>query len=473
MKRQLIFYGRFLWLLFLPLAFFIKSSAQRIAPQILTFEQFKEVMREYHPVLLQANILLDNAKQEIRIARGPFDPTVGFQQKQKTFTGKEYYNYRNAEVTVPTWLGLDLSAGYENNGGLFTNDEVTLGESYYIGGSVSLTKGLYMNERRAALQQAKLLITSSEQERQLVMNDLFYDAYAGYYKWLNEYLKYRTYGEIYVLNQNRYELVKNSWRLGDAPAIDTTEALSQLQQFELFRNESYIKWIEEGIKLSKHIWDSSTYAQLVNGALIPDSASMASLQLADSSRAFWLAQTVAHPDLLLNDVKQQALAIKQKLNIQDLLPSLSLSAFKLQHNFGDVFTFDNTTNNNRYGVGIGVPLRLSKGRGNYQLTKNQLLSTQLERDFKQRKIENQVLFQLNEISITRTQLRMFDDFLLNITKLYQAENTKYELGSSTIFLINSRENKLLDIKIKRLENAVNYQLSILKLYYELVQVGNL
>lgn len=445
--------------------------AMQSSQEILSFNDFKNILQRSHPVILQANLLVDNAQQEIRIARAPFDPKVSFYQSQKTFTGKDYYNYQNINLSVPTWLGVDLQAGYENNTGQFVNDEITLGNSVYVGGAVSLTQGIYMNERRAALQQAQIMRTGSEQERRLILNELYFDAYEGYFKWLKEYLKFKIYSEIYRLNQTRYVQITNTWKLGNAPAIDTVEARSQLQQFELLRNKSYINWREEGIKLSKHLWDSTAYTKLVTAIYIPDTLALQQLDFADSSQAYWLAQAIAHPDLMLNDLKQDMLRIKQKLVMQDLLPDVGVSAYALQNSFENLG--NNLGDNNRFGINVSLPLRLSKGRGGYQLNKNQILGTQLKRDFTQRKIENQILFQLNEIDITQSQLQLYDDYLKNIERLYEAENIKYRLGSSTVFLINSRENKLLDAKIKRLENTINYQQSILRLYKELVTLPEL
>jgi outer membrane protein TolC len=439
--------------------------------KLLTFNEFKNLLQQYHPVIQQANLVVDNAQQNIRIARAPFDPKVSYYRSQKTYTGKDYYNYQNLNLSVPTWLGVDLQAGYENNAGQFINDEVTLGNSYYVGGSVSLTKGLYMNERRAALEQAKLFRTGSEQERKLILNDLYFDAYASYYKWLKEFVKYKIYSEIFTLNDTRYVQIRNTWRLGKAPAIDTIEARSQLQQYELLRNKSFINWREQGIKLSKHIWDSTAYAQLVQAVFIPDTLALRQLNFNDSSQQYWLQLAQEHPELMLNDLKQDMLRIKQKLTIQELLPDVGVSAYALQ---SDVSNFGARLNdNNRFGINLSMPLRLSKGRGSYQLNKNQILGTQFKRDFTQRKIENQVLFQLNEINITRSQLSLYDDYVKNIKRLYLSEGIKYRLGSSTVFLINSRENKYLDAKIKQLENTIHYQESVLQLFKEIIQLDKI
>lgn len=462
MKNKLLYFT------FLTFAFSYCNAQQS---EILSFERFKNILRQYHPVVQQANLVVDNAQQEIRISKAPFDPKISYYQKQKTFTGKDYYNYQNINFSIPTWLGVDLQAGYQNNVGQFTNNEVTKGSSYYVGGSVSLTKGIYMNERRAALLQAKIMRNGSEKERILILNELYYDAYSAYFKWLKEFLKFKIYSEMYDLNAARYKQIIITWKLGNAPAIDTIEAQSQLQQFQLLRNKSFINWREEGIKLSKHIWDSTTYKKLVQTVFVPDTLALNKLQFNDSSQHYWLAQSVTHPDLQLNDLQQDILRIEQKLSVQELLPDIGVSAYALQNNFENLGTSLNE--NNRFGLNISIPLRLSKGRGNYQLNKNKIIGTQLKRDFTQRRIENQILFQLNEIGITQSQLFLYDDYVKNINRLYEAENIKYKLGSSTIFLINSRENKLLDAKIERLENIISYQQSILLLYKELVTLPTL
>lgn len=447
------------------------AQAQIIDREELSFDRFKKVLKDQHPILQLATIEVDNAQQKIRDARAAFDPKLQLGRTNKNFEQKEYLDYRNIRLDVPTWLGVDIIAGYNNNNGVFTNDEVTLGNSYFLGGEFSLTQGLYMNKRRALLQSAKLLLTAANQERKIAFNEIYYNAYYAYFNWLYEYLRYQNFNEIYELNLARYSSVVNSWKLGNAPAIDTTEALSQLQQFKLFRNESFIKYIEAGIDLSQHVWDSSMYMQLVQAKLKPDTLSIHELSLQDNSTNFWTTAGESHPKLNINDLKQEQLKIKQKLAYQQLLPNVSLGAYKIERLPGSILSGLN--NDYQFNVGLEVPLRLSKGRAAYNLTKNGLLQNTLNRDYAFRGIQNAVLYQLNEINIAKSQISLYKQYLQNIDRLYQAENTKYRLGSSTIFLINSRENKLLDARLKRLKNLIHYQNSILKLYKEVVRLEEL
>jgi outer membrane protein TolC len=211
----------------------------------------------------------------------------------------------------------------------------------------------------------------------------------------------------------------------------------------------------------------------VQAKVMPDSISISELSVNDSLSSYWNSFTENHPILSINDLKQEQLRIQQKLAYQQLLPDISLGGYKINRAANSILSTQDLNSNYQFNIGLDVPLRLSKGRAEVSINKNQLLQTQLKRDYDQRKIENQVLYQLNEINIAKSQISLYDQYLGNISKLYRAENIKYTLGSSTIFLINSRENKLLDIRLKRLENLIKYQNAILKLYKEVARMEEL
>ena len=100
--------------------------------------------------------MVERAANALLSSRGDFDPALTLDASRKTFDGKNYYFYTNPELKIPTWIGLNVKAGLENNGGNYLNPEVTKGQSSYLGVEMPLAKGLVMDKRRAALQQAKL-----------------------------------------------------------------------------------------------------------------------------------------------------------------------------------------------------------------------------------------------------------------------------------------------------------------------------
>ena len=246
--------------------------------QILSPDDFIAIVKAYHPVIKQADISIKKAIAEITIARGNFDPSLYLNSEQKTFDGKNYYQYTNSELKIPTWYGIEVKAGLENNGGQFINSESSLGQTSYLGISVPLAKNLVMDKRRAILQQAKLFKSLSEAERLNTLNDLLNDAYATYWNWVKEYQLYNVVTNTVEVNEVRFNLVKIGYRQGDRPAIDTVEALVQLQTFQYLQSESLVKLQNAGIDLSNFLW-------------LPNN-SFYQLSLAVQPAGFWFEQSI-------------------------------------------------------------------------------------------------------------------------------------------------------------------------------------
>ena len=205
---------------------------------LFTSEAFIEQIRLYHPIAKQANIQVKIAAAELLSARGGFDPFMNVDANRKTFDGKNYYNYSNPELKIPTAIGVDVKTGIENNGGNFLNPEITSGRTSYLGLDIPLAKGLMMDKRRAVLQQAKIFRSQSEQERLVVLNDLLFNAYTDYWQWAGAFQLYSVYSKFVDVANNRLRLVRIAYDNGDRAAIDTIEAITQVQNYQLQQSEA-------------------------------------------------------------------------------------------------------------------------------------------------------------------------------------------------------------------------------------------
>ncbi|MBL0358457.1 MAG: TolC family protein [Chitinophagaceae bacterium] len=240
--------------LLLPVLIFLLMGNAVSQDKVLSETAFIAIVKKFHPVTSQADIAVQKAAAGIVIARGGFDPSLYLNNDQKTFDGKNYYNYGNTELKIPTWYGIEVKAGFENNGGRFLNSEVSSGQSSYIGLSVPLAKNLLIDKRRAVLQQAKIFKSQTEAERLNIINNLLYDAYTAYWNWVKEYQLYEVMGNTVKINEARFELVKIGYRQGDRPAIDTIEALTQLQSFQYLQSESQVRLKNAAVELSNFLW---------------------------------------------------------------------------------------------------------------------------------------------------------------------------------------------------------------------------
>lgn len=436
--------------------------AQDTANKILSPESFIAIVKQFHPIIKQANISIEKAKADITTARGGFDPSVYLNSDQKTFDGKNYYSYVNPELKIPTWYGVEVKAGLENNGGQFLNSEISTGQSSYIGLSVPLAKNLLMDKRRATLQQAKIFRSQTEAERENIINDLLFEAYSAYWNWVQQYQVFSILSNTVKVNEARFELVKIAFRQGDRPAIDTVEALTQLQSFQYLQSESLVKLQNAAVEISNFLWlANNTFYQLAEDVKPEEKWNellIDALPLPVLDELQYNAK-LTHPKLKMYNYKLQWLEVERKLKYQSLLPTINVKANLLNKGY-DMFNGIGKTgfyeNNNKFGLEIGLPLRLSEGRGSYKAAKLKIQETSLELSMQQQAIENKIKTYYNELLGLKQQLKIYEGAFKNYQTLFRGEDTKFRAGESSLFLLNSRENKQLEAQQKLVELKTKY-----------------
>jgi len=295
----------------LGLFIMLKSSAQD-SLQVLTLPEYLKIVRSYHPISKQANLIVQEANASLISARGAFDPVFQASFGKKKFGGLEYYQYWNPEIKIPTWYGVEIRGGLEEVYGERVNNETTLGQSSYLGLTVPLARNLLIDQRRAALQQAKIYRSQSNAERSAVLNDLLFDASVAYWNWASSYQFYKVISNIVKISQERFDFVKIGYRQGDRPAIDTTEALAQLQSFQSIQVDSEIDLLNNRLQLSNFLWLENDSAYVLPGFVVPDSSwtdqPLPSLPVATVDELVSDAM-INHPVLRSYDFKLQSLDI--------------------------------------------------------------------------------------------------------------------------------------------------------------------
>ncbi|MFN3876083.1 MAG: TolC family protein, partial [Flavobacteriales bacterium] len=200
------------------------ASAQ--PPALLTREAFVRLVVEYHPMARQAALRGEMGAAAVRGARGGFDPVASAAFSAKEFDEKEYYSLLQAGLRVPTWYGIDLLAGFERNSGdLLDPQRTTPAEGQVAAGlRASLGQGLLIDERRAALRRAQAYQRGTEGERRMLLNALLLQALSDHVDWVAAHMALRVSDEAVELALIRLNAVRDNWRGGDRPAIDTLEA---------------------------------------------------------------------------------------------------------------------------------------------------------------------------------------------------------------------------------------------------------
>ncbi len=445
---------------FIILLFFCVSAQA----QMLTPEAFIQQVRQNHPVAKQAAIQIEKAKADLLSAKGNFDPSFAFDASRKTFDGKNYYFYTNPEIKIPTKFGgADIKAGLQNNGGSNLESEVTAGQSSYLGIEMPIAKGLMIDKRRAALQQASIYRSQSEQERNRMVNDLLFDAYVNYWQWTSAYQLYNVYSNFYKISLDRYRLIKISFQNGDRSAIDTIEALTQVQNFEMLQADAKVKLNTVSLEMSNFLWNDHDSAYLLPEKVVPDTIRFALNLSPQSVENLLLRASQENPMLRSYNYKLDALEVERKLKFQNILPVVNLKANLLNRDY-NVFKGVNSAfiqNNNNWGVDVKIPLFLREGRGDYKKAKLKIEETNYELNQKKWEVENKVRNYFTETTLLQQQIRITQNAFNGFSALLRAENLRLQNGESSLFLLNTRENKVIETA----EKLISLRLKYLKANY--------
>ena len=430
--------------------------------QTLSAKQLMEIVKQFHPVAKQADIFIEKARADVTIARGMFDPVLANETAEKTFDGTNYYYYNRPELSIPTWFGVEVTAGLENLSGNRTNPEETKGKTSYVGISVPLAKNLLMDKRRAALQTAKIFREASAIEKRNILNNLLLDAVKTYWTWVQQYQVYKTISDAVVVNEKRVQLVKTAFRFGDRPAIDTSEALVQLQSFELQKSQAWLEFQNTTLDLSVFLWNAGTQPYNLSTNIIPaedlQTLNIETVALPELNNLLTSA-IKSHPELMIYNYKLNALGVDKKLKFQELLPTVNFKYYQLGKGYEILKTATTGPlfeNNFQYGLSLGIPLRLSEGRGEYRKAKLKITETQLQQGQKMQLIENKVRSYFNELLALKSQVALQEKAYKNYQILQRGEEIRFQAGESSLFLINARENKALEALQKLQELKAKY-----------------
>jgi outer membrane protein TolC len=443
------------------LAIFNAAIAQD-STKTLTPLQVQELVRKYHPVAKQAGIHIDQAQADLLIARGGFDPVLGTYISRKEFGGIRYYNRTSPEIVIPTWYGIEVHTGIDNYTGERLDPTMSKGQSSFLGVSVPLARDLLMDKRRASLKQARIFRSLADTEQKLVLNDLLMDAMDAYWQWVSYYNQYLVVEANVAINEQRMDFIRRSLLNGERAAIDTVETLAQLQSFQYQRNQYQLEFRNAGLRLSAFLWDEAGRPYILPETVVPpaDWENEQHMKDFDLDLASLLnAASQTHPELRTYDFKLRALDIDKKLKFQQLLPKADFRYNHLSKGYnalasaGEYAIFDN---NYQYGFKFEIPLRLSAGRGEYKNAQFKIQETKLQQAQKQLDLEIKVKQYYNELVTTKQQIGLQNLNYLNYLQLVKAEEVRFSNGESSLFLINSRENKALEARQKLVDLKAKY-----------------
>ena len=404
----------------------------------------------------QAQLNIDIGQAELLRARGAFDPKVEIDYDRKKFAGTEYWDRLNTTFKIPTWYGIELKGTFEQISGEFTNPDEFLPEDglYSAGVSVSLLEGLWINDRMATLKQAKFFREQTKADRDLAVNKVLYDAALAYFDWLKAYNEQEIFRNFLINAQQRFEGIKSSALAGDIAAIDTVEAKIALQNRELSLEQARIGFVKKALELSNFLWLDNNIPVELQPDVIPETTvgSQIDIILDLLGRPIDSVIIENHPKLLSLGYKIDGLEVDKNLKVNKVLPRIDLEYNFLTETPGQINSFD--IEQYKGGLKFEFPLFMRKERGELRLAKYKLRDARFEYVNAELSLRNKILGTYQELASFDTQNELIQNIVADYEALLRAEERKFSFGESSLFLINTRESRLIDAELKRndLEN---------------------
>ncbi|WP_339703278.1 TolC family protein [Algoriphagus aquimarinus] len=430
---------------FLLIASSLNLQAQET--DTLTFETYLEWVKAYHPLSAQADIMLTMGDMEVRTARGGFDPLLYGNLDKKSYDEKTYYDKREAGISIPTWAGIELNGAFEQNSGQYLNPEnsVPSGGLLSAGASVNLGQGLILDDRRAGLRKAQIYQQSTESERKSMLNELYLQATDTYWNWSLAHANKALLVEGVILAKIRFQGVKISYEQGDFPAIDTVEAASQLLNREYNLQKAENELFIRTQNLNNFLWDDSGNPIALNQETLPEKLYTEQPLILNEEELRVLVAD--HPELMLVYYELASLNVDRRLKAQQIIPVVKLKYNFLTENLNQFDQASFFENNYKWGLTVYTPLMWRKARGGMRMAEAKIDFKQNYRDLKELQLRTKLENELNGWSAVNSQINTYTRNVAALEMLLQGEIRKFEIGESSLFLVNSREVSVFSSKI--------------------------
>jgi len=310
----------------------------------------------------------------------------------------------------------------------------------------------------ATLKKAAIIKNQTQAERDLLINELVTEASLAYFNWLLAYDNYQVNKQFRDNAAQRYEGVKQRALSGDIAMIDTVESYTNVQQRVLSLSEAKVNLVKARLEASNYLWGEDNIPLEIASNSIPLSVSDLEIDLFLGIENGGLDNyyLVTHPKLNILKSKVGALKIDRSLKRASLFPDLTANFNVLQSNLDQIAPLN--TEQYKAGVKVQLPLFLRKERGDLKITALKLSDAELDFNYESVRIQNKVSQSLQAQKALVDQLDLSNGLVTNYSKLLSGEQQKFNAGESSLFVVISREQKLIESKIK-LNRTYNKYLS--------------
>ena len=438
-------------------ALLVALAAPGFAQELTLGEVFSSVDRAY-PLLARA--LQERALAEAGLleAQGGFDLKL----KSKADT-RQFGFYKNrvfdayAEQATQTW-GAEFYGGYERGTGGFGSwegDRLSLDAGELrTGMRLPLFQGREIDERRANLRAAGVDIEIADQSIDKQRLSIYKMAAKSYWEWVASGQLRQVAIDILNLATERIDNLEETIDAGLVAPIELTDnqrAILQ-RQAALVSAERLLQ--NTAIELSLFLRDPAGNPVLPTDdrlPIFPEPTMLDEAQLLlDMERAI-----TQRPELRGLLAKERQLYIGRDLAENQTQPQVDLIAeFSRDAGGGSITKRGNEL---KAGIAFELPVQRRKARGKLAAQDAKLTALSAELQFVRDRVTADVQDAASAVRAAYDRLKFLRDELELARLLEQAERDRFDLGDSTLFVVNLRETSTASAAAGVVKALVDYQ----------------
>ncbi|MGE3849391.1 MAG: TolC family protein [Gammaproteobacteria bacterium] len=431
------------------------------AVEPLTLDEVLSSSLEHFPRIQRAVEEKLAREGDLQKAEGAFDLAL---EQDSLLWASGYYEGRSVESRLVKPLpqsNAKLTAGYRianDDFPIYQQERVTndAGEINF-GVVFSLWRDRDIDPRRFELLRARLAITEADLDLALARVVTQRNAAHAYWRWVAAGRRVEIYRQLAALADARMAGLERRVAAGDVAAIQVVENRQNLLRRQSLLTTAERDFETTAIDLSLYLRDSAGRPLQPSPTRAP-AALQPLAPLPAHDRAFIAAVLERRPEFARIDAGLDRERGRLRLAENELKPRIDLGLKAGQDLGGGARSredFDTLVD-----VTISIPLETRRGRGMAAEARSRLRQLELDRQL----LQDQVAIEIDKLETTIDAAREFVGLtsaeVEQAALMEQAERDRFSAGASDFFLVNLREERSADARIRHIDAHLGYTTSV-------------
>ncbi|NBO18813.1 MAG: TolC family protein [Proteobacteria bacterium] len=447
------------------------------AAAALTLEKLLDSSARHYPKVQKSLAGIEVGQGKVQAARGAFD----WELNQKAISRVSgFYSGDYAESQITRRLAdsaVRVHGGYRvSDGGfpVYEDELVTLDSGEFNAGiTLSLWRNRIVDEERFQLRDSELELEQRRVELLLTQLGVQYDAMQAYFSWVAAGKALKVSEGLLQLAQQRQKGFKARVARGDMADIYLTENQQYIAKRSADVNEARRQLENRATKLSLFWRDEDGNPVLPRAEDLPADFPVFKALAINLGEEIERARTL-RPELIRLNLGMQRERNKMQLGENKLMPKVDLKV-EGARDIGDATAAQRSRvgTEGKIGLSISIPLQRNTGEGLVKQSQNTL--RQLEHDSRllNDQIATEIQIAANNYHVASENLKLAGKEISATLAMEQAERERFEGGAVDYFVLNMREERAGDARMKQVDAQLKLWLAIADYYLATLQAEKL